>query len=754
MDNSTLLAIIQSHRRDSLGYESGELSQERAAAMDHYHGRPYGNEIVGRSAVVSRDLAETVDWALPAIIRTFIQSGKLAEFTPVGPDDEELARQETDYTNQVIMEDNPGFMILHDAIKDAMLLKNGYFKHWWEESEEVEEEQFSGLTMDQVTQLIQELESDGAEVEIKGQDSTFAPIPGMEGQNPAQQIMGDPAQAAQQAAQPAQPGAQPEMPPGPPPGMIEIFELKLQIKRKCGKVCVEAVPAEELRVSRKCRGSLQKSPFTEHVTLKTRSELIEMGMPRDFVDTLPSYNTNDNSNEVIARDSVMDERNVNDASFADRSMDEIEFCEAYLLVDYDDDGIAERRKVVTVANKIPPGDEWNEAIPSVSLTGIVIKRVPHRHVGESFDDEISDIQEIKTALERQLLDNIYITNNQRVFANERVNYKDLLTSTPGGVIRVKGDGPIGDAAEPFVTQPILDKILPVIDYFNKNKETRSGVRPGSDIDPDMLREVTKGGFYEAMNRLSEKIEMIARMLAESGIKDLVVQVHDLLIRHQDQPRLVQMRGKWIPVNPSTWKSRTDVRASVGLGTGNQEQKRQNLMMLSQMQQSLLQAAVGAPPPVYERMYALFGDFAKTMAVETPEKYAVPPNSPEHQQMVEQAQAAQGQNPMVQKATIDAQAKQQVEGVKAHYQQMTDQNRQNAEMQQHRDRMNYEAQLAAVKQQFEERDAIREQEFARWKALLDAATKIESSNILSKSKMMDAATTASTGELSSDFGGAQ
>jgi hypothetical protein len=717
MDNSTLLAIIQAHRKDSLGYESGELSQERAAAMDHYHGRPYGNEVVGRSAVVSRDLAETVDWALPAIIRTFIQSGKLAEFTPVGPDDEELARQETDYTNQVIMEDNPGFMILHDAIKDAMLLKNGYFKHWWEESEEVEEEQFSGLTMDQVTQLIQELESDGAEVEIKGQDSTFVPIPGMEGQNPAQQIMGDPAQAAQ-------PGAQ--------PGMIELFELKLQIKRKCGKVCVEAVPAEELRVSRKCRGSLQKSPFTEHVTLKTRSELVEMGMPRDFVDSLPSYNSDENSNEVIARDSVTDERNINDSSFSDRTMDEIEFCEAYLLVDYDDDGIAERRKVVTVANKIPPGDEWNEAIPSVSLTGIVIKRVPHRHVGESFDDEIADIQEIKTALERQLLDNIYITNNQRVFANERVNYKDLLTSTPGGVIRVKGEGPIGDAAEPFVTQPILDKILPVIDYFDKNKETRSGVRPGSDIDPDMLREVTKGGFYEAMNRLSEKIEMIARMLAESGIKDLVIQVHDLLIRHQDKARMVQMRGKWIEVNPSTWKSRTDVRASVGLGTGNQEQKRQNLMMLSQMQHTLLQAAVGAPPPVYERMYALFGDFAKTMAVETPEKYAVPPNSPEHQQMQQQAQASQGQNPEMMKI----QGEQQLEQQRMQMQAQVDAHRQQVEAQQQAAKMQMDKELAQFKAQLD-------MQLEREKAQLQSQVQLDIARINAEAKIDAAQVTAAT-----------
>ena len=123
--------------------------------MDHYHGRPYGNEVEGRSAVVSKDLAEAVDWALPSIMRVFTQSGSIAEFDPIGPEDEQLAQQESDYTNQVIMRDNNGFMVLHDAIKDTLLLKNGYVKHFWEETEKVEEVPYTGLTMEQIIQMFQ-----------------------------------------------------------------------------------------------------------------------------------------------------------------------------------------------------------------------------------------------------------------------------------------------------------------------------------------------------------------------------------------------------------------------------------------------------------------------------------------------------------------------------------------------------------------------------------------------------------------------
>jgi hypothetical protein len=125
VNNTDLIALIRAHREDSLGGEGGELANQRADAMDHYQGRPYGNEQEGRSAVVSRDLAEAVDWALPAIMRLFTHTGQIVVFDPVGPEDEKQAEQESDYVNQILMKDNNGFMLLHDVFKDAMVLKNG-----------------------------------------------------------------------------------------------------------------------------------------------------------------------------------------------------------------------------------------------------------------------------------------------------------------------------------------------------------------------------------------------------------------------------------------------------------------------------------------------------------------------------------------------------------------------------------------------------------------------------------------------------
>lgn len=593
-----LLAIIESHRADSLGVEDGELSNERATALDRYHGRPYGNEMEGRSAVVSKDLSEAVDWAMPAIMRIFTQSGTVAEFDPVSQEDEAQAEIETEYTNQVIMRDNNGWIILHDAIKDTLLLKNGYVKHWWETTEKIEEPKYRGLVIQEVQQMMQELEQDGAEIKIKGQEE--------------RQIM-------------------------TPQGPMAVYDIDLRIVRKVGKVCIEAVPCEEIRVSRKCRGTLQESPFVEHVTRKTRSDLIEMGMEREFVDLLPSYSeTTRTGAQSFSRDSVSDERRVNYGnSVNDRSMDEIEYCEAYVRVDFDDDGVAELRRVVSVGNQIPDGEEWNQAIPEVAITGFVAKRVPHRHVGESIFDDLGDLMEIKTVLQRQLLDNIYLINNSQTAINERCNVGDFMVSLPGGLKRIDGIGPVGDAFHSIVTPSIIGELMPAIDYIDRVKESRTGItKASSGLDPETLSNVTKGAFMENMSRASQKVEMITRMIAETGVKEMVLRVHSLLTRYQDKQRIIRMKGKYVPVNPQGWRERTDVTVKVGLGTGNEEDKQRKLMMLTDLQGKML-GPVGLVDA--KHAFALFSDLVKTLGFDMPDKYALSPDSPEYQQKMQKPQ---------------------------------------------------------------------------------------------------------------------
>jgi hypothetical protein len=585
-----------------------------------------------------------------------------------------------------------------------------------------------------VQKLFDDIEAKGGEYTIKGADVREVSIPGMPEGTEAMNIM---------------------IPP-----MMELVDMKLQVKTKCGKLICLPVPAEEVRVSKRCRGSLQESPFTEHVTKKTRSELIEMGMSQDFVYDLPATSGEDNDTERLARDSVTDESTAEVGStFNDKSMDEIEYCEAYIRVDYDKDGVAELRKIVSCANRIPPGEQWNEAIESVPMTSFVMKRVPHRHVGQSLDDELSDLQEIKTTLHRQLLDNVYITNNQRIGINELVNLKDLLSSTPGGAVRNKGTGPVGANMMPLPVPSILNQLMPVVDYWDKVKEVRTGIRPGSDLDPDVLQDVTKGAFLEHMNRASQKVEMIARLLAD-GVREMVLQCHGILIRHQDIPRKVQIKGTWTDVNPREWKRRTDLTVRVGIGAGNEEEKRQKISMLAQFQGQLMQAATSAPPPVYAKMYALFEDLSKSLGFEVPEKYALAPNGPEYAQLQQEKQQG-GPPPEVMIEQMKAQSSMQIEQAKLQQQgqleqaRMTmqaevDRNRQEVEAQQQQAKMSMERELAMFKAEIQanlEREKLQmQQQTAVMIARIQAESKLDAAQITAQTTLTAQQEAASDGAV--------
>lgn len=694
--NDELKSIIDAHAEDALGIENGELTAERAYALDRYHGRPYGNEVEGRSQVVSKDLSEAVDWAMPAIMRIFTQGGTVAEFDPVGPEDEQQAEIETDYCNQVIMRDNQGWVVLHDAIKDTLLLKNGYVKHWWEETEKIEEPEYEGLSLAQVQQLMGDLQAQGCEVEITGQEEKIV---------------------------------QTDI------GPIPTFDIELRIKRKQGKVKIEAVPCEEIRVSRSCRGSLQESPYVEHRTVKTRSALIEMGMDRDFVDSLPAYTQQGIGAQAFSRDSVSDESMRNGNASADRSMDEIEYREVYVRVDWDGDGIAELRKVIIAGNEIPEGDDWNEPIPEVAITGFVAKRVPHRHVGESVFDDLGDLQEIKTTLLRQLLDNVYLINNSEKVVNERANINDLLESTPGGIKRVEGLEPVAGAIMPLVTPNIAGDILPVVDYIDQIKESRTGItKASSGLDPETLSNVTKAAFLENMSRASQKVEMLTRMIAETGVRELVLRVHSLLCRYQDKQRLVRMKGKYVNVNPQEWKERTDLTVRVGLGTGNEEDRQRKLMLIAQLQRDML-APMGLVDP--KQAFNLFSDVSKTLGFDIPDKYSLSPDSPEFQQKMQNPppnpmlQAEQiKQQGAAQKAQFDSQMRQQEIALQdqQHQREMMrdmelEKNKQEMQARENQLRVQIEAERDLQKAQLEAVTNERNLEFQRWKTEMDNATKL-------------------------------
>jgi hypothetical protein len=115
MTDSELKSILAAEIADSLAHLGGELSEQRRKALRYYLGEPFGNEQEGRSKVVSTDVADVVEWILPALLKIFTAGDEVVRFEPTGPEDEEVAKQATEYVNWIFARDNAGFFALEGA---------------------------------------------------------------------------------------------------------------------------------------------------------------------------------------------------------------------------------------------------------------------------------------------------------------------------------------------------------------------------------------------------------------------------------------------------------------------------------------------------------------------------------------------------------------------------------------------------------------------------------------------------------------
>lgn len=586
LSDSELLATIEREERNAYGYLSGELSTERTQALDYYLGRPFGNEVEGRSQVVSTDVADTVEWVMPSLLKIFASGDRVVAFNPRGPEDVEASEQETDYVNFLVMEKNPGLEILYTWFKDALLSKVGYVKVCFEETEDTDEEYYEGLADDEFALLTQDPEVQPIEYE---------------------QVMTE---------------------YGP------AHNVRLKRISKSRKLRIYPVPPEELLLSTTHRNiGLQNASFVQHRTRKTISEMRAQGYDIDDNVRADEGDEISLSDESIGRDLYDEFSGDNDG---EREMRRILVRETFLRIDRDGDGIAELRRVLTVGDQILE-DEICDLIPFAAITPILM---PHRHIGRSYADLIMDLQLIKSTIMRQILDNMYLANNGRHAVSDRVNLDDLLVSRPGGVVRVQGD-PAG-AIMPL-QHPILGPAaFSMVEYIDTMRENRSGVtKYNQGLDSNSLNK-TATGMTQIMNASQQRIELVARLFAETGVKDLFLIVHAMCRKHSQKAEVMRLRNSWVPIDPRQWKRRTDLQISVGLGTGNKDQMLQHLMMILQSQREAIQIGIASPKNIYNALVKL----TQNAGFKNPDEFWTDP---------EQAPPQPPQpDPNVQKAEIEAQ----------------------------------------------------------------------------------------------------
>jgi hypothetical protein len=539
MSDDDLVAWMENEEGQALGFHSGDLSREREMALDYYHGKIEVQAAEGRSDVVETDVRDTVDGMLPDLLDVFLSSDDVVKFEPNGPEDTKAAAQATDATNYVFYRQNNGALILYEWFKAALLEKVGVVKYYHDQYATPSIESYDGLNEVEFQMLLQQ--------------------PGVT--------------VLQHSAAP-----DPQM-----PGM-SLHDVQVRVVDPNGKICVAGVPSEEYRICVDHNSiSLQDCRFFQHVRPLTVSQIRAMGIdvdPDESSDISTTF-----SPEYIARRRFSEEVSPGLPMNTDPSQKLLAVSEVSALVDRDGDGLAERRRIVKIGRTIYQ-DDYTDHVP---FAAICPTPMPYRFFGLSAADNAMTSQKTKTIIKRGMLDSLYLSLNPRIGVMESmVNLDDLLVSRIGGVVRFKTNPNM--AMSPMEHRFVGQQAFPMLEYEDAAKENRTGfTRYSQGLDANSLNK-TATGISIISSASAKRAKLIARMFAETGVKELMRGIKHLLRKTRaGKPIAMRLRGEWVNVDPREWKTQWDMTVNVGLGTNDKAAQAAHLQQIMGIQKGLREA---------------------------------------------------------------------------------------------------------------------------------------------------------------------
>jgi hypothetical protein len=534
MDDEEFRYIVKQAIEDSQTYIDSYLAPERERAMAYYLAEPFGNEEEGRSQVVLTEVRDTVLAMLPSLLRIFTGGDKILEFVPKSAEDVASAEQATDLINYVFYQENPGFRILHDAMKDGLLLKTGVLTWYVREDERVEYHSYSGLTREEAAFIMQD-----QEVKVDEYEEETDMMTG-----------------------------------------ISVVEMKVRRIRKTPRYVVECVPPEQFLIDNEAT-SIDDAIYVGRRRLATISELVAMGYDREILEMNAGTGGFEMNGEVITRNPA-DQSFFGITSTTDETTDKIFYVESYIRIDKDGDGIAELHKVCTVGNGAYILHD--EVVQTAPFSLLEPDPTPHTIFGQSIADQTMDLQLVKSSIMRNTLDSLAQSIHPRTVVVEgQVNIDDVLNVETGAIIRARAPGMVQPLAEPFVGQQALG----VMGYLDEIKTQRTGIsRASQGLDAEALQSTTRAAVQAQLSSSQERIEMISRLFAD-GMKRCFQGLLQLVVQHQDKPKIVRLRNQFVPIDPRGWDVGMDMIVNIALGRGSDEQRMVFLQAILAQQKEII-----------------------------------------------------------------------------------------------------------------------------------------------------------------------
>jgi len=567
MTDDELRSAVDHEVSESAAWTGSQLASDRERNLAYYLGHPLGNEVAGRSQVVSWDVFEVIESALPDFIEPFFSTDHICEFEPAAPGDEEYAEQATDVINHIIKKKNPGFLIFQNWIKDGLLSKVGIIRTWYDKTELKKKQSYKGLTDQQIVQLSQD-----PSIEIVTHDAMHDQEDIARREQAADTIDDLPPEQQQEAL---------AILTAP---LETLRDVEVIVNRGARGPRIENVEPGSFILSRHAKKMDDVTCIGELRTY-TRSDLVAMEFDRERVEALSDYQATPDA-------FALDADRPNGGDIGEGANQQVTLFFGFVKLDFDGDGIAEWRRVFMGGNDTLENEEVDDH--EYSLWSPIL--LPHRIIGMALADPVVSIQDTKTSLQRQYLDSLYLANNPTTYAVDgQVNLDDLLSTRIGKVVRVKSQL----AAGPLQTSLVANESLMGIELMNTVREERIGIsRLNQGLDADSLNKTATGASI-ANTRDQKRALMMLRVFAETGCKDMCKRLLKLTCEYQDKPATIRLRNKWVEYDPTGWSDEMDVNINVGLGTGDKSQTIQFLGMMGAYFQQAATVGVVTPENVYK-----------------------------------------------------------------------------------------------------------------------------------------------------------
>ena len=544
MTESELCTIADYMVKNSIT-ESGTFNGDNERYLQYYKGEPFGNEVQGRSTVVSTDTRDMVESDMPSLARVFLGAGDPVEFKPISKKKEALeeARDKQLVVSHIIRSIRNSFRTQHDWLKASEIQNISSLEYGVEEIKKPKYKTYSDITEQELVSIISDIEddSDVEKVDIIEQDSE-------DGE-----------------------------------GIINLVKLRIIVTKN--EYFMRCVPVEDMIISKNAQNKEDAQVIGKRFT-KTRGDLLAEGFSRKVVDSLASTNTDDNGRNSLKAIRYADQggEDFSGESYGQWASEEVEGIDVYALIDFDGDGIAERRHVIK-CGKVVLENEPFDHVPYAIFSSMLM---PNNLIGIPRAELTEQYQKINSALWRQTLDNMYASNQPRWAYNDNVDIDSLLDHQFGGAVYV--DGQPAASLQVMETPYTGDKSLQVISFMEGKKQSSTGAPIANQgLEADQLHKETATRFKGMDDANKSKLELVARVVAEVGYRDLWEGFAWFASQYQDTELEVRVLGREMTVDPMSWKYDHYICAKVGTGSGDSEKQIQNLSALYSVQTQLQQA---------------------------------------------------------------------------------------------------------------------------------------------------------------------